>query len=94
MKNHPHFYFTDLEIPKLSPRIAIPVFLCYMKEVWLSFFFFSILKFFMSSHERRASDSITDGCEPPCGCWELNLDPLQEQLVFLTTEPSPIPDVV
>jgi hypothetical protein len=27
-----------------------------------------------------------DGCEPPCGCWELNSQLLEEQL--LTTEPS------
>jgi hypothetical protein len=27
----------------------------------------------------RASDPITDGCEPPCGCWELNSGPLEEQ---------------
>jgi hypothetical protein len=30
----------------------------------------------------------TDGCEPPCGCWELNSGPLEEQSVLLTTEPS------
>ena len=29
-----------------------------------------------------------DCCEPPCGCWELNLGPLEEQQVLLTTEPS------
>ena len=27
------------------------------------------------------------GCEPPHGCWELNLGPLQEQPVLSTTEP-------
>jgi hypothetical protein len=31
---------------------------------------------------------MTDGCEPPCGCWKLNLAPLQEQPVFLTADPS------
>jgi hypothetical protein len=31
---------------------------------------------------------MTDGCEPPCGCWDLNSGPLEEQLVLLTTEPS------
>ena len=31
---------------------------------------------------------ITDACEPLCGCQELNPGPLEEQLVFLTTEPS------
>lgn len=29
---------------------------------------------------------VTDSCEPLCGCWELNPNPLQEQLVLLTTE--------
>jgi hypothetical protein len=29
-----------------------------------------------------------DGCEPPCGCWDLNSGPLEEQSVLLTTEPS------
>jgi hypothetical protein len=35
------------------------------------------------------SDLITDGYEPPCGCWELNSGPSEEQSVlFLTAEPS------
>ena len=34
------------------------------------------------------ADPITDGCEPPRGCWELNSGPLEEQLVLLTAEPS------
>jgi hypothetical protein len=33
-------------------------------------------------------DPITDGCEPPCGHWELNSGPLKEQSVLLTTESS------
>jgi hypothetical protein len=28
------------------------------------------------------------GCEPPCGCWDLNSGPSEEQSVFLPTEPS------
>jgi hypothetical protein len=39
-------------------------------------------------HQKRTSDLIMDGCEPPCGCWDLNLGPSEEQLVLLTTEPS------
>jgi hypothetical protein len=46
---------------------------------WVSLVFFSFLKilFFSSiwvhchclqTHQKRASDPITDGCEPPCGC--------------------------
>ena len=42
----------------------------------------------LQTHQKRASDPITDGCEPPCGCWGLNSGPLEEQSVLLTTEPS------
>jgi hypothetical protein len=31
---------------------------------------------------------VIDGYELPCGCWELNLNPLEEQPVLLTTESS------
>jgi len=31
---------------------------------------------------------MTDGCEPLCGCWDLNSGPLEEQPALLTTEPS------
>ena len=41
--------------------------------------------------KKRASDPPVDGCEPPCGCWELNPGPLEEQSVFLTTDLSPSP---
>ena len=41
---------------------------------------------------KRASDppwtGVIDCCEPPCLCWELNLDPLGENHVLLTTDPS------
>jgi hypothetical protein len=36
--------------------------------------------------QKRASDSSIDGCEPPCGCWELDSGPLEEQPVLLTSE--------
>ena len=26
----------------------------------------------LQTHQKRASDPTTDGCEPPCGCWKLN----------------------
>ncbi|EDL97312.1 rCG60760 [Rattus norvegicus] len=29
----------------------------------------------------------TEGCDSPCGCWELNPDPLEEQTLLSTTEP-------
>jgi hypothetical protein len=33
-------------------------------------------------------EGVTDGCEPPCDCWEFNSGPLEEHLVFLTAETS------
>ena len=42
----------------------------------------------LQMHQQRVSDPITDGCKPPCGCWDLNSGPLKEQLVLLTIEPS------
>ena len=40
------------------------------------------------SQKRSRSPGISavDGCRPPQGFWELNLGPLEEQLVPLTTE--------
>jgi hypothetical protein len=35
----------------------------------------------------------TDSCESPCGYWELNPGPLQEQPVLLTSEPPLQPKV-
>jgi hypothetical protein len=31
---------------------------------------------------------VTKSCDLPCGCWELNLGPLEELPVLSTTEPS------
>ena len=42
----------------------------------------------MPAGQKKAADLITDGCEPPCGCWELNSGPLEEVSMFLTAEPS------
>ena len=42
----------------------------------------------LQTHQERALDPITDGCEAPCGCWELNSGSLKEQSVFLTAKPS------
>ena len=47
----------------------------------------------LQTHQKRASDPITDGCEPPCGCWKLNSGPLAEQSVLLTAEPSLQPQI-
>jgi hypothetical protein len=33
----------------------------------------------LQTHHKRALDPITDSCESPCGCWELNSEPLEKQ---------------
>jgi hypothetical protein len=42
------------------------------------------------TRSRQASSplgtGITGNSEPPCGCWESNLGPLEEQVVILTVE--------
>lgn len=37
---------------------------------------------------KTPGSGFTGNCEPLCGCCKLNLGPLREQPVFLTTEPS------
>ena len=48
----------------------------------------NILPAYMPARQKRVPDLITDGCEPPYDCWELNSEPLEEQPVLLTAEPS------
>jgi hypothetical protein len=62
---------------------------CFLFFVFLRFIYFMYMSTPLLSldTQKRASDPITNGCEPPCGCWELNSGPLEEQLVLLTTEP-------
>jgi hypothetical protein len=40
-------------------------------------------------------EGITDGCEPPYGCWELNSGPLEEQsaLTLNLWATSPVPQI-
>jgi hypothetical protein len=35
---------------------------------------------------RSLGPGTMDGCEPPCGCWELDQGPLQEQQELVNTE--------
>jgi hypothetical protein len=42
----------------------------------------------LQTHQKRASDPITDGYEPPCNGLGLNSGPLEEQSVLLAAEPS------
>lgn len=42
----------------------------------------------LESQKRTLDPVKQDGCEPPCGCGELNLCPLEEKQVILILEPS------
>ena len=42
---------------------------------------------------RSSEAGVTGSGESPCGCWELNPDPLEEQSVLLTAEPTLQPQV-
>ena len=64
-----------------------------------NFFFFKIYLFIickcscLQTLQKMESDLITDGCEPPCGCWDLNSRPSESHhqkssRVLLPTEPS------
>jgi hypothetical protein len=37
--------------------------------------------------QKRTANPPIYGCEPPCGCWELNSGPLEEQPVLSAAEP-------
>jgi hypothetical protein len=47
-----------------------------------TYYIYSIRTAYMPAGQKMASDPITDGYEPPCGCWELNSGPLEEHLEF------------
>lgn len=75
-------------------------FLYYIFKNWKKIYvydFWSVCMSMSSAMESRAGhqvslgSGVTDGCEVPCGFWELNLGSLQEQSVLLASEPSPLP---
>jgi hypothetical protein len=62
------------------PEICI-----FKKKLFIIIFKYTVSVF---RYQKRVSDLIMDGCEPLCGCWDLNSGPLEQQAVLLTTEPS------
>jgi hypothetical protein len=68
--------------------------ICYGYVSWCPFFLRFIYYYALvhcsclQMHQKRVSDLIMGGCEPPCGCWDLNSGPSEEQSVLLSTEPS------
>ena len=85
-----------LSILLIFSKNQLLVWLILCIDLFLFFFFlrFIYLLYYLvhcscpQTLQKRASDFVMDGCEPPCGCWDLNSGPLEEQSVLLTTEPS------
>jgi hypothetical protein len=55
----------------------------FLKDLFVCLFIYlfithNVLPALMPASQERAPDLITDGCEPPCSCWELNSGPLEE----------------
>jgi hypothetical protein len=59
----------------------------YFKDLFIYFMYMSTL-LLSSDTPERASDPITDDCEPHYGCLVLNSGPLEEQSVLFTAESS------
>jgi hypothetical protein len=73
----------------LTSKISVLFFVFFLKDFTLHFFFKLIYYYScLQIHQKRASDLIMGGCEPPCGCWDLNSGPSEEQSALLTPEPS------
>jgi hypothetical protein len=54
---------------------------------FLKIYLFIICKYTVAVFRRTRRGhqiSVTGGCEPPCGCWDLNFGPLEEQSGALT----------
>ena len=66
----------------------------FKKILFFIYYAYSVLPACMPPGQKRAPDFIAGGCVPPCGCWELNPGPLEEQSVLLTSEPSLQPPTV
>jgi hypothetical protein len=72
----------------LSARIDVFYHACLRIFFFFLFYVYEYTVAVFRDTRRGHQIPITDGCEPPCGCWELNSGPLEEQSVLLTTEPS------
>jgi hypothetical protein len=62
-------------------------FVCF-KELLYHIYTLCTLSEYTPACQKRASNISINGCEPLCGCWELNSRPLEEQAVLLTDDPS------
>jgi hypothetical protein len=75
------------------------IYICKFKKYYLLkkkdlfiYYIHSVLPAYMPAYQKRVPGPITDGCELPCGCWELNSGPLEEHSMLSTSEP-PLPTI-
>jgi hypothetical protein len=61
---------------------------CFAFKDFIYFIYVWVYCSWLRTHQKRTLDPVTVGCELPCGCWELNSGPLEEQSALLTIEPS------
>jgi hypothetical protein len=80
-------YHQVIAYPRLVPWVSISNTRCYSFIFILCTLVFC-LHVCLCEDVRSIGTRVTNNCELLCGCWELNQDPLEEQPVFLTTEPS------
>lgn len=55
---------------------------------WFSFHVHWCLPACMCEGAGSPGTGVTDSCELLCGCWELNVSPLEDQSMLLNAEPS------
>jgi hypothetical protein len=55
---------------------------------WIRSLFYIIICNYTEAVFQHSRDLTMDGFESPCGCWDLNSGPSEEQSVLLTAEPS------
>ena len=60
----------------------------FLKIIYFYVHWWVCLHVYLCEGVRSPGTGVTDSCELQCRCWELNLGPLEEQLVLLTVEPS------
>ena len=80
-------FTVSVEARRLLNPLKLAFFFCFVLKKYLFILYeytVAVFKHTRGGHQMP----IADGCEPPCGCWELNSGPLEEQSVLLTAEPS------
>ena len=94
VSSRPPRYLTSLFVHRGSDFLPPPP-IWFTTSVGLWVFFFKIYLLIICKytvavfrHTRRGHEISLHDCKPPCGCWDLNSGPPEEQLVLLTVEPS------